>query len=194
MINTLDHLIIAVKDLDEAENNYKKIFGMDPVWRGEHKELAPWRSSGLLFGKRLVTSVGVECLLPVGLIVRHDELPFSHLLREPLQLVPGVPPRAPLEVEPPRGSPHWLRVHVVPFCRLREEPVEVVEQLVLLGRPPGHRLHTPFQVLPGGTDAREFGLGVVRPADDPLRLVFFRLLLEGPVDLQIGRASCRERV
>jgi len=39
MINTLDHLIIAVKDLDEAENNYKKIFGMDPVWRGEHKEL-----------------------------------------------------------------------------------------------------------------------------------------------------------
>jgi catechol 2,3-dioxygenase-like lactoylglutathione lyase family enzyme len=39
MINTLDHLIIAVNDLDEAENNYKKIFGMDPVWRGEHKEL-----------------------------------------------------------------------------------------------------------------------------------------------------------
>jgi catechol 2,3-dioxygenase-like lactoylglutathione lyase family enzyme len=39
MINSLDHLIIAVNDLDEAENNYKKIFGMKPVWRGEHKEL-----------------------------------------------------------------------------------------------------------------------------------------------------------
>ncbi len=39
MINTLDHLIIAVNDLDEAEDNYKKIFGMKPVWRGEHKEL-----------------------------------------------------------------------------------------------------------------------------------------------------------
>jgi len=25
--------------LNEAEKNYKKIFGIDPVWRGEHKEL-----------------------------------------------------------------------------------------------------------------------------------------------------------
>ena len=33
MIKTLDHLIIAVKDLEEAENNYKKIFGADPVER-----------------------------------------------------------------------------------------------------------------------------------------------------------------
>jgi len=39
MIKTLDHLIIAVKDLEEAENNYKKIFGADPVWKGDHKEL-----------------------------------------------------------------------------------------------------------------------------------------------------------
>ena len=39
MISTLDHLIIAVKDLNEAELNYKKLFGLNPVWRGEHKEL-----------------------------------------------------------------------------------------------------------------------------------------------------------
>ena len=39
MINTVDHLIIAVKDLNEAELNYKKLFGLNPVWRGEHKEL-----------------------------------------------------------------------------------------------------------------------------------------------------------
>ena len=39
MISTLDHLIIAVKDLDAAEENYTKIFGQPPVWRGEHKEL-----------------------------------------------------------------------------------------------------------------------------------------------------------
>ena len=39
MINTVDHLIIAVKDLNEAEQDYKKLFGMNPVWRGEHKEL-----------------------------------------------------------------------------------------------------------------------------------------------------------
>ena len=39
MISKLDHLIVAVKDLDEAESNYKKIFGVEPVWRGEHKDL-----------------------------------------------------------------------------------------------------------------------------------------------------------
>ena len=39
MISSLDHLIIAVKDLDEAEEDYTKVFGMPPVWRGEHKEL-----------------------------------------------------------------------------------------------------------------------------------------------------------
>mgnify|MGYP001442539400 FL=1 len=39
MIETLDHLIIAVQDLDEAEENYKKIFGIRPVWKGIHKEL-----------------------------------------------------------------------------------------------------------------------------------------------------------
>ena len=39
MISSLDHLIIAVKDLDEAEKDYTKIFGIPPVWRGDHKEL-----------------------------------------------------------------------------------------------------------------------------------------------------------
>ena len=39
MISTLDHIILAVEDLNEAEKNYKKIFGIEPVWRGENKEL-----------------------------------------------------------------------------------------------------------------------------------------------------------
>ena len=39
MISTLDHLIIAVKDLDQAEKNYKKILGTNPVWRGRHKSI-----------------------------------------------------------------------------------------------------------------------------------------------------------
>ena len=39
MISKLDHLVVAVNDLDEAESNYKKIFGVEPVWKGEHKEL-----------------------------------------------------------------------------------------------------------------------------------------------------------
>ena len=39
MFNKLDHLIVAVKDLQQAENNYQKLFGMPPVWSGMHKEL-----------------------------------------------------------------------------------------------------------------------------------------------------------
>ena len=38
MFNTLDHLIIAVEDLDKAEENYSKVFGLSPVWKGEHSE------------------------------------------------------------------------------------------------------------------------------------------------------------
>ena len=38
MIKTLDHLIVAVADLDKAEKNYSTVFGADPVWRGEHIE------------------------------------------------------------------------------------------------------------------------------------------------------------
>ncbi len=39
MFNKLDHLIVAVKDLQQAKNNYQKLFGMPPVWSGMHKEL-----------------------------------------------------------------------------------------------------------------------------------------------------------
>ena len=38
MINTIDHLIVAVSDISIAEKNYSTIFGADPVWRGEHVE------------------------------------------------------------------------------------------------------------------------------------------------------------
>ncbi|MDB9706263.1 VOC family protein [Porticoccaceae bacterium] len=38
MFTALDHLIVAVEDLDKAEKNYSKIFGLSPVWKGEHKE------------------------------------------------------------------------------------------------------------------------------------------------------------
>tara|TARA_Y100001970_G_scaffold184954_1_gene224939 strand:- start:739 stop:1584 length:846 start_codon:yes stop_codon:yes gene_type:complete len=39
LIERIDHLIVAVKDLEAAEDNYKKIFGHDPVWRGAHESL-----------------------------------------------------------------------------------------------------------------------------------------------------------
>ena len=44
MISTLDHLIIAVDDLDKAEEDYLKIFGAKPVWKGEHEELGTTNS------------------------------------------------------------------------------------------------------------------------------------------------------
>tara|TARA_B100000212_G_scaffold327166_1_gene290230 strand:+ start:509 stop:1348 length:840 start_codon:yes stop_codon:yes gene_type:complete len=39
MISSLDHLIIAVKDLDKAISDYEKILGIAPCWKGKHSEL-----------------------------------------------------------------------------------------------------------------------------------------------------------
>ena len=38
MISSLDHIILAVEDLKDAEKNYKNILGIEPSWRGLHKE------------------------------------------------------------------------------------------------------------------------------------------------------------
>lgn len=46
MVNVLDHIIVAVEDLEIAKENYEKIFGVPPVWRGKHKELG---TSNVLF-------------------------------------------------------------------------------------------------------------------------------------------------
>ena len=37
MIETLDHIIIAVEDLDQATKDYELLLGSNPVWMGEHK-------------------------------------------------------------------------------------------------------------------------------------------------------------
>ena len=39
MITAIDHIIIAVKNLKEAEANYELLLGRPPVWRGTHKHL-----------------------------------------------------------------------------------------------------------------------------------------------------------
>ena len=39
MISSLDHIILAVEDLQDAEKNYKNLLGIEPSWRGLHKEL-----------------------------------------------------------------------------------------------------------------------------------------------------------
>ena len=39
MFKSLDHLIIAVEDLEKATHNYQVIMGTPPVWTGMHKSL-----------------------------------------------------------------------------------------------------------------------------------------------------------
>ena len=46
MIETVDHIIIVVEDLHSAEENYTKILGLKPVWRGAHDALG---TSNVLF-------------------------------------------------------------------------------------------------------------------------------------------------
>jgi len=39
LIEKLDHLVIAVSDLDSAVESYTKLFGYGPSWRGVHEQL-----------------------------------------------------------------------------------------------------------------------------------------------------------
>ena len=39
MISSVDHIIIAVKNLDQAISDYEKILGIAPCWKGKHNEL-----------------------------------------------------------------------------------------------------------------------------------------------------------
>ena len=39
MISSVDHLIVAVKDLDQAINDYEKVLDVPPCWKGKHSEL-----------------------------------------------------------------------------------------------------------------------------------------------------------
>ena len=39
MISSVDHLIVVVKDLDQAINDYEKILSINPCWKGKHNEL-----------------------------------------------------------------------------------------------------------------------------------------------------------
>ena len=39
MIKTIDHILVAVEDLDKAVENYSTIFGFAPAWLGEHPTL-----------------------------------------------------------------------------------------------------------------------------------------------------------
>lgn len=49
MIDTIDHIIIAVADLDAAKSTYSRILGREPSWEGEHPGLG---SSNLIYRLR----------------------------------------------------------------------------------------------------------------------------------------------
>ena len=60
MFKSLDHLIIAVEDLEKATHNYQIIMGTPPVWTGMHKSLG---TSNALFNFQ---NTYLELLSPAG--------------------------------------------------------------------------------------------------------------------------------
>lgn len=60
MFKSLDHLIIAVEDLEKATHNYQVIMGTPPVWTGMHKSLG---TSNALFNFQ---NTYLELLSPTG--------------------------------------------------------------------------------------------------------------------------------
>ena len=82
MINSLDHLIIAVKDLDLATENYKIILGNDPVWQGEHKS---YGTANTLFN---FENTYLELLAPKGEGFGADLI--NHMLSEDGEGLAGI--------------------------------------------------------------------------------------------------------
>ncbi len=39
MIKSIDHILVAVKDLEKAVKDYSLVFGFDPTWQGNHPSL-----------------------------------------------------------------------------------------------------------------------------------------------------------
>lgn len=72
MIDILDHILIAVRDLKEAEQTYTRILGRVPTWKGEHPGLG---SANLIY--RLRNSY-LEFVQATG------EGPFADIIREKL--------------------------------------------------------------------------------------------------------------
>lgn len=72
MIDTIDHIIIAVADLEAAKSTYTRILGREPSWEGEHPGLG---SSNLIYRLR---NTYLEFVAATG------EGQFADLIREKL--------------------------------------------------------------------------------------------------------------
>ncbi len=73
MIKSIDHIIVAVKDLDKAIKNYSLIFGFAPTWQGTHSALG---TKNALFP---LDNMYFE------LIAKNDEGPFAKTISEHLE-------------------------------------------------------------------------------------------------------------
>ena len=40
MIKSIDHILVAVEDLDKAVENYSLVFGFGPTWQGSHPSVS----------------------------------------------------------------------------------------------------------------------------------------------------------
>lgn len=60
MLTALDHVVIAVRDLDATARTYAALYGRAPSWRGEHPG---WGTANVLFR---LSNTYVELLAPVG--------------------------------------------------------------------------------------------------------------------------------
>jgi catechol 2,3-dioxygenase-like lactoylglutathione lyase family enzyme len=60
VLDALDHVVIAVRDLDAASNTYTRLLGLRPSWRGEHSRFG---TANTLFRLR---NTYLELLAPAG--------------------------------------------------------------------------------------------------------------------------------
>ena len=73
MLTRVDHLVIAVEDLERATDTYSRLLGLAPSWRGVHPDVG---SANTLF--RLANTT-IELLAPEG------DAPFADFLRDQLE-------------------------------------------------------------------------------------------------------------
>ena len=73
MIKSIDHILVAVEDLDKAVEDYSIVFGFGPTWQGSHPSLG---TKNALFP---LENMYLE------LISKKDEGPLGELIGEHLK-------------------------------------------------------------------------------------------------------------
>ena len=73
MIKSIDHILVAVEDLDKAVEDYSLVFGFGPTWQGSHPSLG---TKNALFP---LENMYLE------LIAKEDEGPLGEFIGEHLK-------------------------------------------------------------------------------------------------------------